>query len=202
MIDDVDAVFRSTAEFPKSSDKVIEEVEMEGQGEKSKESRTNEGDYEGNGPRSLDREANLADHELPKWCRYPESVPFHLQDEAGCQDTETGSSGLMDRYVVRCVSQLIAPMYKSYHLTGIADFKQHFMRKRRDVMSVFTKGVFNGFDQDDMPLDPTAEQMQAFADSKNLAYVSRKRDYGKIRATSYCVWIHTCIFQSRVLPGQ
>ena len=35
-------------------------------------------------------------------------------------------------------------------------------------MSDFTKGVHNGFDKDDMPIDPTEEQMQKFADSKWL----------------------------------
>ena len=60
------------------------------------------------------------------------------------------------------------PMDNSDHQMSIAEFKQHFIRKRLDVMSDFTKGVHNGFDKDDMPIDPTEEQMQKFADSKWL----------------------------------
>ena len=59
-------------------------------------------------------------------------------------------------------------MYTSYHQTGIARFRELFTRKRLDVMSDFTKGVFNGFDEDDMPKDPTDEQMQAFAIAKEI----------------------------------
>ena len=114
------------------------------------EGRTNEEDYDGSGPRSFDPEEHLANHELPRWCRYPEPIPLDLQDEAGCQDTGKGSSGLMDRYVVRCMSQLMTPMYRSYHQMSIAEFKQQFMRKRLDVMSDFTRGVFNGFDKSRM----------------------------------------------------
>ena len=168
VIDEVDAIYRSTTEFPKSSDKVIEEVETEDQKAKFKKGRTHEEEYEGVGPRSMDPDVHLANHELPKWCRYPEPVPYDLQDEAGCQDTGKGSSGLMDRYVVRYMPQLMTPMYRSFHQTGITEFKQHFMRKRLDAMSDFTNGVFNGFDKEDMPLDPTEEQMQNFADSKWL----------------------------------
>ena len=74
----------------------------------------------------------------------------------------------MDRYVVRCMSQMIAPMYRSYHQTAITEFKQQFIL---DVMSEFTNGVFNGFDKDEMPLDPTVEQMRAFANTKKINLV-------------------------------
>ena len=50
----------------------------------------------------------------------------------------------------------------------VARFKELFIRKRLDVMSDFTKGVFNGFDEDDVPKDPTEEQMQAFAGAKQI----------------------------------
>ena len=119
VIDELDAIYRSTAEFPKSSDKVIEEVETEDHESRSKSGRVHDEDYEDAGPRAFDPEENLANHELPRWCRYPEPVPFYSQDEAGCQDTGKGSSGLMDRYVIRCTSQVIKPMYKSFHQTGI-----------------------------------------------------------------------------------
>ena len=109
MIDEIDAIYRSTTEFPKSSDKVIEEVETEDRKTRSKSERTNGEDYESSRPRSFDPE-RLAKHELPKWRRYPESIPFDLQEEAGRQDIGKGSSGLMGRYVVRCMSQLITPM--------------------------------------------------------------------------------------------
>ena len=160
-----DAIYRSATEFPKSSDKVIEEVETEDKKDEIQK-RTNE-DI---GPRSFDPEENLANHELPKWRRYPEPIPFpfDLQDEAGCQDTGKGSSGLTDKYVVRRMSQLMTPMSRSFHQTGVAEFKQHCVRKRLDVMSDFTKGVHNGFDKDDTPLDPAEEQMRSFADSKWL----------------------------------
>ena len=39
-----------------------------------------------------------------KWRRFPEPVPFGLQEESGCQDAGKGSSGLKDRYVMRCVA--------------------------------------------------------------------------------------------------
>ena len=55
---------KSTTEFPKSSDKVIEEVEAENQQWKFKSGRTSEEDYEGSGPRSFDPEEHLANHEL------------------------------------------------------------------------------------------------------------------------------------------
>ena len=35
-------------------------------------------------------------------------------------------------------------------------------------MSDFTNGVFNGFDKDEMPLEPTVEQMRAFAHTKKI----------------------------------
>ena len=41
------------------------------------------------------------------------------RSEAGCQDTITGSSGLMDRYLVRRMAQIIKPMHTSHHQTGI-----------------------------------------------------------------------------------
>ena len=110
--------------------------------------------------RSFDPDIGLPNQELPNWCRFPEPVRFDLQDEAGCQDGGKGSSGLMDRYIVRCVTQLIAPLHKSYHLLSIVDFKTLFRRKGLDVMAQIP---FSGLDDDGMPLDPTDEQMQTFA---------------------------------------
>ena len=153
---------------------MIEEVETEDQEIRFNSGRTDDEDYENAGPRPFNREY-LANHELPKWCRYPEPVPFDSQDEAGCQDTGKGSSGLMDRYVIRCMSQLIKPMYTSYHQTGIARFRELFLKKRLDVTSEFTKGVSNGFDEDDLPKDPTEQQTQAFADSKGITPVEAWR---------------------------
>ena len=121
--------------------------------------------------RSFNPEEHLANHELPKWFRYPEPVPFDSQDEAGCQDTGKGSSELMDRYVIRCMAQVIKPMYTSFHQTGVTIFRETFLKKRLDVMSDFTKGVSNGFDEDDMPKDPTEQQMQVFAKSKGVNLV-------------------------------
>ena len=59
-------------------------------------------------------------------------------------------------------------MYTSYHQTGIAKFRELFSKKRSDAMSDFTSGVHNGFDDDDMPKDPTEKQMQEFADWKEV----------------------------------
>ena len=75
----------------------------------------------------------------------------------------------MDRYFVRCVTQLISPTYKSYHLLGIADFKKLFQVKRLDVMPHFTNyGTFNGVGNNDTPVDPTDEQMRAFAEKRKI----------------------------------
>ena len=62
-------------------------------------------------------------------------------------------------------------MYTSYHQTGITRFRELFSKKRLDVMSDFTKGVSNGFDEGGMPKDPTEKQMQAFAKSKGVNLV-------------------------------
>ena len=168
VMDEQDAILRSTVEFPTSSERVIEEVETEDHEAKSKSGRVHDEDYENAGPRAFDPQEHLANHELPKWCRHPEPLPFYSQDEAGCQDTGKGSSGLMDRYFIRCMGQVIKLMYTSYHQTGIARFKELIIRKRLDVMSDFTNGVFNGFDDDDMPKDPTDEQMRVFAEAKQI----------------------------------
>ena len=74
----------------------------------------------------------------------------------------------MGRYLIRCTAQVIKPMYTSYHQTGIAKFRRYFAKKRLDVMSDFTNGVDNGFDDDDMPNDPTEKQMEDFAVWKDV----------------------------------
>ena len=161
VIDEQEAMNKSTADFYGTTDKVVEEIEAEDT--KRGAGRIGEDEYGREDP-----DEHLANHELPKWCRYPEPVPFDPQDEAGCQDTITGSSALMDRYLDRCMAQIIKPMYTSYHTTGIARFRELFSKKRLDVMSDFTDGVGNGFDDDDMPKDPTEKQMQAFAEWKKV----------------------------------
>ena len=67
-------------------------------------------DYEADGPKLFDPDIGLVNHELPRWCRFPEPIAFEMQDEAGCQDTGRRSSGLMDRYVIRRMTQMIAPV--------------------------------------------------------------------------------------------
>ena len=176
-VDDVDATYRSTVEVPKSSGAVVEEVETEHPKGKSKRRKIDEEDHEADGPKSFDPDVGLANPELPKWCRFPEPIAFELQDEAGRQDTGKGSSGLMDRYVIRCMTQIIAPMYRSYHLLGTADSKRQFTKKRLDVMSDFTNGDFNGLDLDDMPLDPTVGQMQTFAEANNITAIEAWRRF-------------------------
>ena len=66
------------------------------------------------------------------------------------------------------MAQITRPMYTSYHQTGIVKFRELFSKKRLDVMSDFTNGVHNGFDDDDMPKDPTEKQMQDFARWKKV----------------------------------
>ena len=151
IIDELEAINKSTAEFTRTSDKVIEGIETEDQETEAKSGRIDDEDYENAGPKSFNPEEHLANHELPKWCRYPEPVPSDSQDEAGCQDTGKGSSGPMDRYVIRCMAQVI----------------KLFLKKRLDVVSDFAKGVSNGFDEDDMPKGPTEKQMQALAKAKS-----------------------------------
>ena len=90
VIDELDAINKSTAEFTQTSDRVIEEVETEDQQTKAKDGRIDDEDYENDGPKSFSPDEHLANHELPRWCRCPEPVPFDSQDEAGCQDTEKG----------------------------------------------------------------------------------------------------------------
>ena len=84
---------KSTAEFNGTTDRVVEDQDT-----KHGDGRNDEDEYERGGPKSYHPDEHLANHELPKWRRYPEPVPFDPQDEAGCQDTITGSSSLMDRY--------------------------------------------------------------------------------------------------------
>ena len=120
-IDELEAINKSTAEFTRTPDKVIEEIETEDQETETKSGRIDDEDdedYESAGPRSFNPEEHLANHELPKWCRYPEPVPFDSQDEAGCQDTGRGSSGLMDRYVIRCIAQVIKPSQAYVHFVS------------------------------------------------------------------------------------
>ena len=107
----------------------------------------------------------------------------------------------MDRYVVRCMSQLVSPMYKPYHQMGIAEFKQQFMRKRLAVTSVFTNEVSNGFDKDEMSLDPTVEQMQNFANAKRIAPIEAwhmfrgERTVGRFALQAIAFGLHTYILQ-------
>ena len=140
-------------------------MEIEDPESKHDDEGVDDDDRDDEGPKSYHPDEQLANHELPKWCRYPEPIPFDSQDEAGCQDTVTGSSELMDRYLVRRMAQIIKPMHTSYHQTSIAKFRATFARKRLDVMSDFTNGVHNGFNDDDMPNDPTDQQMEEFAES-------------------------------------
>ena len=168
VIDEQDAINKSTAEFNTTSDRVVEEVEAEDQDTKLDDERNDDDDYGREGPKSYHPDEHLANHELPKWCRYPEPVAFDPQDEAGCQDAITGSSGHMDRYLVRRMAQIIKPMHTSHHQTGIVSFRELFSKKRLDVMSDFTNGVHNGFDDDDMPKDPTEGQTQEFARWKKV----------------------------------
>ena len=151
------------------------EIGTEDQEDKHGDERVDDDDYGDEGPKSYHPDEQLANRELPKWCRYPEPVPFDSQDEAGCQDTITGSSGLMVRYIIRCMSQVIRPMYTSYHQTGIVNFRKLFARKRLDVVSDFTNGVHNGFDDDDMPKDPTEKQIEDFAKWKDVTTVEAWR---------------------------
>ena len=105
VIDEQDAINKSAAEFNRTSDKVVEEVEAEDQDTKLDDGGNDDDDYGREGAKSYHPDEHLANHELPTWCT------LDSQDEAGCQDTITGSSGLMDRYLVRRMAQIIKPMY-------------------------------------------------------------------------------------------
>ena len=83
-------------------------------------------------------------------------VPDDEEEEISQEHIEdlkkkSSESGPMDRYVIRCMAQVI----------------KLFLKKRLDVVSDFAKGVSNGFDEDDMPKGPTEKQMQALAKAKS-----------------------------------
>ena len=78
------------------------------------------------------------------------------------------ASGLMDRYVVKCVLNMISLMYKSYYCTSLTDFKANWKRKRLDVISKFGTGDSTEIDDDGRPLDPTDDMMLIFANDNNI----------------------------------
>ena len=51
---------------------------------------------------------------------------------------------------------------------SVADLKVKFREKRLDVMPNFTNKVFNGFNANDTPIDPTDDQMTAYADQQKI----------------------------------
>ena len=78
------------------------------------------------------------------------------------------ASGLMDRYVVKRVLNMISLMYKSYYCTSLTDFKANWKKKRLDVISKFGTGDSTEIDDDGRPLDPTDDMMLNFANDNNI----------------------------------
>ena len=130
--------------------------------------RDEPGYYAQHGATEFNPEEGRDNEDLPIYCRVPEPRIYAHQERAYCQDVSMNASGLMDRYVVKCVLNMISLMYKSYYCTSLTDFKANWKRKRLDVISKFGTGDSTEIDDDGRPLDPTDDMMLIFANDNNI----------------------------------
>lgn len=90
--------------------------------------------YQGHGPKGFDPDDYKDNVDLPNWCQLPEEILIDQGVMAVCEDIGRGPHTLMDRYLIRCMCQIVVPIYRSFHQTKVSDSKCKFMQKRMDVL--------------------------------------------------------------------